>query len=352
MVRTVSAITVNTMVRAFSISKPVQMSDVPSATKVSRSSISAVASPYSRKQSHSSTSLRAHHYSRGERGEKPAPSDTLGERKRAECEAERIERLVVAAHSDLRANLSERNDADPADSRAKQGSEKEKSNEASAQLLTRHRHTGRMRTKGENGEHHDRQKQNVVRSGFDSECSSGFLGHRSRSERAAQKDLIGRRESRAEYRSGRPGKVENKSRCQCNESGWYQRARAEKSPEQMLFCSNQLQVDRYGIAEQKQSEAEHRQRMQRRRMKADVEKIQPIRDQAKRPAREILRQEEGRLALAPERRDATTMTIPIRATVVVKLSKTAPILCPVNGEFRRVVRDGPRSYTAGGVLVY
>jgi hypothetical protein len=44
----------------------------------------------------------------------------------------------------------------------------------------------------------------------------------------------------------------------------------------MFFCSNQLQVDRYSIAEQEQREAQHRQRMERRRMKTDVEKVQAV----------------------------------------------------------------------------
>jgi hypothetical protein len=62
-----------------------------------------------------------------------------------------------------------------------------------------------------------------------------------------------------------------------NESGRDQCAWTEKPPQQMLFCSNVFQTDRNGIAEQKQREAEHRQRMQRRRVKADVEKVQAIR---------------------------------------------------------------------------
>ena len=275
------------------------MSDVPSATNVSRRSISAVASPYSRKQSHSSTSCELTSTPAANAARKAAPSDSLGESERAQCESDCIERLVIAANSEPRSHLFEQDDSEPSDQRAECGPEEEEPDDAARDIAAL-RCAGCVSNRDDR-ENDNREKHDVVHSGFDSQCDSRDSRKCPRPEDTAQKNWISRSQCCAKYRGRCPGHIEKESRGDGDEYGWNERAGTEQSPEELFSPADFSYVDRYCVAEEDESEREHRESMQRGRFEPDVDESQTVRAENGAEAERTQRRAEIRFARARPR---------------------------------------------------
>ena len=265
-VRAKSAITTKTIVGKSMTERPVQISEVPSATKVRSKSISAVASPYSRKQSHSSTSCELDHEAGRECGEESAASNALRECKCTQRQADRVKRFIVAPHREPIADLLEQDDAKPSDKPTQRGTQQKQADDAASDSAS-----GRRRTEGEHRENHDREQHDVVHSRFDSQGNARNRWKCAESQHAAKQNRIGRCESSADYRGSGPGKSEQHVACDCNHDRRSDRPRTEQSPEQRPPQFDFGDVDRDGITEQHQCESQHRERVERRRVESDVD---------------------------------------------------------------------------------
>jgi hypothetical protein len=117
---------------------------------------------------------------------------------------------------------------------------------------------------------YNRKQRDVVHPRLEAERDARRFGKSLGAQHAAQKNRIGRGQSRAKYRRRRFRQAEQQPCGEGSDDSGNERAGSEKSPEHARPRPELLRVERDGVAEEQQCQPEHRERVESGRFEPDV----------------------------------------------------------------------------------
>ena len=190
-----------------------------------------------------------------------------------ECDAERIQRFVVAPHPHPAPRAFQHGDADEPDRDPRPRPDHEEVQRGPSPPPSRRAALGQQRHRGE----HDRQQDQVVEPALERQHLAGGDRDVSAPQQAAHHHGVGRGEGGAEDRRGAGREAEQRPRRDRDERRRDQRAGAEHQADQGAVAPDLSDVDGHGVAEQHQHESEDRDRLEDRRVQPEVHQPEPER---------------------------------------------------------------------------
>jgi hypothetical protein len=221
--------------------------------------------------------LPGHGDARGEGREESAPVQRLRGRVGGERQRERVQRLVVAPHTEARPDQLGGENAGRADRRPRDRAKDQESDRVQRHLVRRQSVAGLAPRKRQDREGHDRQEHDVVHPRLQPQRDARAHGKPPRAHQRAEEDRIRGGERRAEQRGGGERYVQQQPRSPGHDRRHDERAGAEEPPREPHSRPNLRQIESHRVAEQDEREGEGGERRERRRRQSDVRDTQSVR---------------------------------------------------------------------------
>ena len=267
--------------------------------------------------------LRAHREAGRKRRHEPASAGSFRHRIGHERERETVERLIVAPYAAAGANPDQRDDPEPADQRPDRRAEEQQAQPAPGETGS-----GGAIAAGQEryGYHDDRQQHDVVHAGLEPERDLRRGREHAGAQNSPKQDRIRRCQRRPEDRGRGRGETEQKPAGERRQRSREQGPGSEQAPQELPVPPDVRELDRDGVAEEHQHQAQRGEHPQHGGIDADVDQAEPRGAKHGAQGEEQGGQRHAGTLEGARRRDAATITTPISATKVLNCSTSPPAL--------------------------